>query len=115
MDADQVLAFRLARSGLAARDARGLPEAAACPASDFDRHAALLALAARAQGVSREAYDEAVDAGDLVVAHIVRGAIHALAPDDHARYGRALIATDDGELGAQLGRQVQRLAAEHGI
>ena len=80
MDADQILAFRLARSGLAARDARGLAEAAACPASDFARDAALLALAARAEDVTREAYDQAVDAGDLVVAHIVRGAIHALAP-----------------------------------
>lgn len=115
MDADQVLAFRLARSGLASRDARGLAEAAACPASDFARDAALLALAARAEGVSRQAYHQAVDAGDLVVAHTIRGAIHALAPIDLALYGRALIARDDGELAAQLGRQVQRLAAENGF
>ena len=115
MDADQVLAFRLARSGLAVRSARGLAEAAACPASDFARDAALLALAARAEGVSREAYRRAVDAGDLVVAHVVRGAIHALAPGDLALYGRALIARNDAELGAQLGRQVQRLAAEKGF
>jgi hypothetical protein len=112
VDTDQVLAFRLARSGLAVRSARGLAEAAGCPASDFVRDAALLALAARAEGVSREAYHRAVDGGDLVVAHVVRGAIHALAPDDLALYGRALIARDDDELGAQLGRQVQRLAAE---
>jgi Winged helix DNA-binding domain len=115
VDADQVLSFRLARSGLAAGGARGLAEAAACPASDFARDAALLALAARVEGLSREAYDDAVDAGDLVVAHIVRGAIHALAPDDLALYGRALIARDDAELAAQLGRQVQRLAAEKGF
>jgi hypothetical protein len=115
MDADQVLAFRLARSGLAARGALGLAEAAACPASDFARDAALLALAARAEGVSREAYDHAVDAGDVVVAHVVRGAIHALAPGDLALYGRALVARDDGELAVQLGRQVQRLAAEKGF
>jgi hypothetical protein len=115
VDADQVLAFRLARSGLAARDAGGLADAAACPASDFQRDAALLALAARTEGVSREAYDRAVDAGDLVVAHIVRGAIHALAPGDHALYGRALLARGDDELGAQLGRQIQRLAAEKGF
>jgi hypothetical protein len=89
-----------------------LAEAAACPASDFVRDAALLALAARAQDVSRAAYHDAVDAGDLVVAHVVRGAIHALAPGDFALYGRALLARDDGELAAQLGRQVQRLAAE---
>jgi Winged helix DNA-binding domain len=112
VDADQVLAFRLAQSGLAARTARSLADAAACPASDFSRDAALLALAARADDVSREAYDAAVDTGDVVVAHIVRGAIHALAPGDLALYGRALIARDDDELGAQLGRQVQRLAAE---
>ena len=115
MDADQILAFRLGRSGLAARDAHDPAEAAACPASDFARDAALMALAARAEGVSREAYDSAADAGELVVAHIVRGAIHALAPADHALYGPALIARDDDELGAQLGRQVQRLAAEKGF
>ena len=115
MDADQVLAFRLARSGLAVRDATGLAEAAACPASDFARDAALLALAARAEGVSRDAYDRAVDAGDLVVAHIIRGAIHALPPGDLALYGRALVARDDGELAAQLGRQVRRLAADKGF
>ena len=115
MDADQVLAFRLARSGLAVRDARGPAEAAACPASDFARDAALLALAARDERLSREAYDRAVDAGELVVAHVVRGAIHALAPGDLALYGRALIARDDGELGVQLGQQVQRLAADKGF
>jgi hypothetical protein len=115
VEADQVLAFRLGRSGLAVRGARTPADAAACPASDFARDAALLALAARAEGVSREAYDEAVDGGELVLAHVVRGAIHALAPGDHALYGRALIAGDDDELGAQLGRQVQRLAAEKGF
>jgi Winged helix DNA-binding domain len=115
VNADQVLAFRMARSGLAVREARGLAEAAACPASDFAPDAALLALAARAEGVTREGYRESVDAGDLVVAHVVRAAIHALAPGDLALYGRALIARDDDELGAQLGRQVQRLAAEKGF
>jgi hypothetical protein len=115
MDADQVLLFRLGRSGLARRDARSLAAAAACPASDFARDAALIALAARRDGVSRADYNEAVDRGELVVAHIVRGAIHALAPEDLALYGRALISRDDGELAAQLGRQVQRLAAEKGF
>ena len=115
MDADQILAFRLARSGLAVRGAGGLAAAAACPASDFTRDAALLSLAARADDVTREAYSAAVDAGDLVVAHVIRGAIHALAPTDHGLYGRALIARDDGELAAQLGRQVQRLAADKGF
>ncbi len=115
MQAEQILAFRLARSGLAGRDAGDLAEAAACPASDFARDAALLALAARMEGLTRERYDEAVDGGALVVAHVVRGAIHALAPGDLALYGRALIARDDDELGRQLGRQVQRLAAEHGF
>jgi DNA glycosylase AlkZ-like len=112
MDAEQVLAFRLARSGLAPREAGDLAEAASCPASDFAPGAALLALAARSDGVSREGYREAADAGELVVAHTLRGAIHALAPADLALYGRALISRDDEELGAQIGRQVQRLAAE---
>jgi Winged helix DNA-binding domain len=116
VDVDQVLAFRLARSGLASRGRRTLAEAAACPASDFARDAALLALDARAEGLTREAFDHAVDDGDhLVVAHIVRGAIHALATRDLALYGRALIARDEDELGTQLGRQVQRLAAEKGF
>jgi Winged helix DNA-binding domain len=113
MDAEQILAFRLARSGLTARTARTPADAAACPASDFARDAALLALAARADSVSREAYDRAVDAGEVVVAHVHRGAIHAVAPTDFALYGRALVARDDGELAAQLGQQVKRLAAEH--
>jgi Winged helix DNA-binding domain len=115
VDADQVLAFRLARSGLAARDAPDLAAAAACPASDFSRDAALLALAARAEDVSRAAFNDAVESGELVLAHIIRAAIHALAPGDHALYGRALLARDDGELGVQLGQQVQRMAAEKGF
>jgi hypothetical protein len=115
VDAKQVLAFRLARSGLARRDARSLAAAAACPASDFHRDAALMAVAARRDGVSRAAYDEAVDRGELVVAHVHRGAIHALAPRDHALYGRALIGADEDELGAQLGEQVRRLAASKGF
>jgi hypothetical protein len=112
LDADQILAFRLARSGLASRDASGLAEAAACPASDFSRDAALLALAARADRFTRQDYDDAVDGGDLVVAYAIRGAIHALAPGDHALYGRALIAKDDAELAEQLGEQVKRFVAE---
>lgn len=113
MDAEAILAFRLARSGLASRDAASLAEAAACPASDFARDAALQALAARADGVTRDAYDDAIDGGaDLVAAHIVRGAIHALAPGDLRLLGRALISDDDDELGRQLGRQVQKLAEE---
>ena len=115
VNAEQVLAFRLARSGLAARTAGSLAEAAACPASDFARDAALLALAARTDDLTRARYRDAIDAGDVVVAHIVRGAIHALAPVDLALYGRALIARDDDELAAQLGRQVKRLAEEKGF
>jgi hypothetical protein len=115
VDADQVLAFRLARLGLASRAAGSLAEAAACPASDFARDAALLALAARYEPTTRNAYDEAIDGGELGLAHVVRGAIHALAPEDLALYGRALISSDDDELAAQLGRQVRRLVAEKGL
>ena len=49
MDADQILAFRLARSGLVVRGASGLAEAAACQHS---RSATLSDIAAAA-GVSR--------------------------------------------------------------
>ena len=112
MQDEQILAFRLARSGLAAREATGLAEAAACPASDFSRDAALLAMAARLEDLTREAYDDAVDSGELVVAHVVRGAIHALAPADHALWGRALISGADDELIVQLGEQVRRLSAD---
>jgi winged helix DNA-binding protein len=112
VDGDQILAFRLGRAGLAAREARSLAEAAACPASDFARDAALLALAARVTDVSREAYLAAVDAGDLVVAFAVRGAIHALAPGDDALFGRALIGRDEVELVAQIGGRYQVTGAE---
>jgi hypothetical protein len=115
LDAEQVLAFRLSRAGLARREARTFAQAAACPASDFAREAALLALSARMDGVSREAYREAVDSGDLVVAHSIRGAIHAVAPGDQALWGPALIAHDDDELTAQLGEPFKRLVAEKGF
>jgi Winged helix DNA-binding domain len=115
VDLEQILAFRLARSGLAARDTGDLARAAACPASDFSRDAALIALAARCEGLTRESYDEATDRGDLVVAHIMRGAIHAVAPDCFALFGRALVSRDDDELAVQLGQQVQRLCAEKGF
>ena len=75
----------------------------------------MLAVSARRRRLTRTAYDEAVDAGDLVVAHIVRGAIHVLAPDDLALFGRALVATDDAELARQIGRQFTRITSEHGI
>jgi hypothetical protein len=74
-----------------------------------------LALAARVEDISRDAYTEAVDAGDVIVAYIMRGAIHAIAPGDLALYGRALLARDDAELAVQLGQQVQRLMAEHDL
>ena len=115
MDAERILAFRLARVGLAGRAPGGLAGAVACPASDFHRDAGLLAVTARRRRLTRAAYDEAVDAGDLVVAHVLRGAIHVLAPDDLALFGRALVATDDDELAKQIGRQFTRITTEHGI
>ncbi len=116
IEPDRVLALRLDRAGLSASGAPALASAVACPASDFSRDAALLALAARVPDLDRDRYRAAVDAGDLLVAHVIRGAIHLLAPGDLGLYGRALIVRDDDELlGAQLGRQVQRLAAEKGF
>ena len=116
MDAERILAFRLARSGLVSRDAAALAAAAACPASDFARAAALLAVAARRPSTSREEFDAEVEAGsELALAHVVRGAIHALASPDLGLLGRSLIATDEDELGRQLGGQVRKLAAEEGF
>lgn len=101
--------------GLAERRPGAPADAVSCPASDFSRDAAMLAVAARVDGLSRERYDAAVDAGELVVAHAIRGAIHALAPADQSLWGRALMARDDDELTAQLGEQVKRLRAELGF
>lgn len=71
----------------------------------------MLALSVRFAELTREAYESAVDSGELTVAHSLRGAIHAVAPEDAAIYGRGLIAADDDG----LGRQVQRLAEEKGF
>ena len=49
---------------------------------------------------------------EIVVAHVIRGAIHALAPEAFPPLGRALIARDDDELSRQLGEQVRRLRRE---
>ena len=103
MELDQVLAFRVARQRLDARGSLTFAEAAACPASDFQRGSALLALAARSETVDRESYDRAADTGELVIAPSLRAAIHALPPADFAVYGRALVAEDDEELEVQLG------------
>ena len=115
MNADQILAFRLARSG-PRRPRRARPRrGGGLPGVGLRARRG----AARARGAGRGRHARrlppAVDGGELVVAYIVRGAIHALAPGDLALYGRALIARDDGELATQLGRQMQRLAAEHGF
>ncbi len=115
MDPAAVLAFRLARSGLAARTAGTLGEAAAAPAVDSARGSALLSLAARAEGVTREGYDAAVDAGEVVVGYAMRGAIHAVAPGDRALWGRALVARRDEELVVQLGARMRRLCDDTGI
>ena len=114
MDAEQVLAFRAGRSGLIGDRAANLAEAAGSPASDFSRDSALMALGARYPDLSRDEYEEAVDAGEeIAVAHIIRGAIHALRTVDLGLFGRALISTDDDELATQLGQQFKRWAVEH--
>src|SRR3712207_2306284 len=113
MDAERVLAFRLQRAGLLERSS-SLADGVACPASDFARDAALLAAGARVDGLTREGFDAAVDRGDVVVAHLVRGAIHAVAPEGHGVFGRALVGTDDDELTAQMGEQVRRERARTG-
>jgi hypothetical protein len=108
LDRDQVLAHRLARHGLDRRRRISLADAAACPASDFQRDSALLALAARAQTASRDAFAEAIDSGELVLGFNVRAALHAAAPEDVSLFGRAAISDDDDELGRQLGEGAMR-------
>lgn len=115
MERERILAFRVARQGLAERATGGLAAGAVCPASDFTPGAALLALAARVEGVTREVYERATDAGELVVAFTLRAALHAVAPGDWAAYGRGLLAVDDDELGRQLGPQARQLIREAGI
>jgi hypothetical protein len=70
---------------------------------------------ARADEVDRDDYDRATDAGELVIAPSLRAAIHALAPDDFATYGRALLSENEHELAEQLGQQMQRVLAATGI
>jgi hypothetical protein len=112
---DQVLAFRAARQGLEERQPRSLAEAAACPASDFQRGSALLAIAARTTEITRERYDRATDAGQVAVGHCLRGAIHATAPADLALFGRALVADHPVELLEQLGEQIKQQLDEQSI
>jgi hypothetical protein len=112
---EQVLAFRAARQGLADRNARSLVEAAVCPASDYQRGSALLAIAARSAGVTRERYDQATDSGELAVGHSLRGAIHATTPEHSVVFGRALVADEPKDLLDQLGEQAKRVLGEHSI
>lgn len=111
----QVLAFRVGRQSLDERRALTLAATAGCPAPDFQRGSALLALAARSDGVTREAYDRATEAGELVVGPSLRAAVHRLSASDFALYGRALIADDEEELGEQLGRRLKQELGEQGI
>jgi hypothetical protein len=115
LDRDQVLAHRLARHGLDRRRRIGLAEAAACPASDFQRDSALLALAARAERVGRDAFAESVDSGDLLLAPSLRAAIHAVAPEDLSLYGRTAVSGDDHELARQLGQGAMKALKRHRI
>lgn len=115
LDRDQVLAHRLARHGLDRRRRVDLATAAACPASDFQRDSALLALAARAEKAGREAWAAAIDDGDLILGPNLRAALHAVAPDDLSLYGRTAISDDDDELGRQLGEGAMRSLKRHRI
>ena len=96
---EELLALRLARVGLAERT-QNLAEAAACPASDFARNAGLMAIAARAEGVTRERVAE-----ELVHAHTLRGSIHVLAPGEQRVFGQSLVGESEKELAAQIGHE----------
>ena len=115
MKAEQILRFRLGRHGLDERRVLSPAEAAGCPASAFSRDSALLALAARSEKLTRDDYVGAVDSGAVVLAPTLRAAIHAQAPEDFSLVGRALIASDDDELAAQIGNQFKRIVKETGI
>jgi hypothetical protein len=112
---DRVLAFRAAQQGLAEQRPRPLAEAAACPASDFQRGSAIIAIAARTTVITRQSYDRATDAGEVAVGHSLRGAIHAMAPGDLALFGRALIADEPDQLLDQLGEQIKQHLNEQTI
>jgi hypothetical protein len=113
VERDRVLAFRAAQQSLAEQGPRSLAEAATCPASDFQRGSALLAIAARTTEVSREQYDKATDAGEVAVGHSLRGAIHAMAAPDAALFGAALIADEPADLLEQLGENVKQQLNDH--
>jgi len=110
-----VLWFRLGRLGLGPGPLADRVEAAAAPASDFMRFGAMQALSARTNGLTREAYETAVDDGRLVRAHTLRAAIHVQRPEDFALFGRTLIARDDEELARQMGTPARKLLAGAGI
>ncbi len=112
---EQILAFRAARQGLVDRDGRTLADAAACPLSDFQPGSALIGLAARSLDVTREGYGAATDSGELAVGHSLRAALHATTPEHARLFGRALVATDPGDLLDQLGEQAKRVLGETGI
>jgi hypothetical protein len=113
VELEQIVAFRAARQGLSERVARPLAEAAACPASDFQPGSALLALAARTSEITRERYDDAIDSGELALAHSLRGALHATTPEGSLLFGRALVAEEPADLLEQLGEQAKRVLGEH--
>lgn len=115
MRSEQILAFRFARSGLGERETSDMASAVDCPASDFARDAALTAIAARANGVDRAAFDDCVDRGSLVMMHAMRGSIHVVAPEDSVLFGRLLVAEHDDDLARQLGHAVGALCDEHRI
>jgi hypothetical protein len=115
VDSEQAAAFRLARHGLVDRAPLTAAQAVACPASDFQRGSALLAIAARTEDVTREGYERLVDAGELWLGPTLRGAIHAQDPVDAARYGPALVAAEDDELAEQLGAGARHHLAAAGV
>lgn len=111
---ERVLAFRARRLGLAHR-ADSLADALPVPASDFHRDGALLAVAARAREVTRDAWDAALDTGEVVMAFGLRGALHAVAPADVAVFGSALVSRDPDELIQQLGPQQVKMLGDLGM
>ena len=113
--AEQVLAFRLAplRARRAGRRRIWPPRPAARPpTSPATRPCSRSARAPRTSPATATTTRSTTAAS--CSRHTVRCAIHALDPADPALYGRALIATDDGELAAEIGGAVPGLLEQAG-
>ena len=116
VDADQVLAFRLGRSGPGPprrpRTSRR-PRAARPRTSPATRRCSRSPRGSRTSPATATTTRSTAARSSL--GHAVRCALHAHHPDDAALYGPALISTVDDELAAEMGGAVPGLLERAGI